>query len=79
MNAGRPFGRARYPWVRELSQTDLVTRRVWLKANFAKLAAVVPNLIHYATENSLLHALRAREFFLEGYSDQSQKDRRRVK
>jgi hypothetical protein len=40
-----PFGRARYSWVRELSQTDLVTCRVWLKANFAKLAAVVPKLI----------------------------------
>jgi hypothetical protein len=34
---------------------------------------------HYATENSLIHALRACEFFLERYSDQSQKDRRRVK
>jgi hypothetical protein len=39
-----PFGRA-LPQGHERSQTDLVTPRERLKANFAKLAAVVPYLI----------------------------------
>jgi hypothetical protein len=42
MNAGATVRTRALPQGHELSQTDLVTCRDWLKANFAKLAAVVP-------------------------------------
>jgi phospholipase/carboxylesterase len=42
MNAGATVRTRALPQGHELSQPDLVTCRDWLKANFAKLAAVVP-------------------------------------
>jgi hypothetical protein len=68
-----PFGHARYPRGHGLSQTDLVKCRDWLKVREA-CRARRPIIDRYATENSPLHSLHAREIlYRKGIPAQARK------